>query len=169
MSMDKLTCLHLPQQLLCIPSHISRCDLVTHDLSFRIETAPYTDMTDYTLFAENAESDALPNITDIRSMPDFSGRIRYTGKISIPDGITGIDLGRVGQTAHLWCGGEDLGVRVCPPYRYDLSGLTGKGELDLTIEVSNTLGNAIRDRFTSFMAIPASGLTGGITWLKSEE
>ncbi|MBQ8186847.1 MAG: glycosyl transferase family 2 [Clostridia bacterium] len=136
------------------------------DLTFTIETAPYTDLSNFTLYAENVKSDSLPNITDIRSQPDFSGRIRYTCKTRIPDGVTGLDLGTVGQTAHLWCSGVDLGVRVCPPYRYDLSGLAADAEL--VIEVSNTLGNAIRDRFTEYMAIPASGLIGGLTWLKNE-
>jgi len=139
------------------------------DLIFRIETAPYTDMTNFKLYAENVKSSALPNITDIRNMPDFSGKIRYTGKISIPEGITGLDLGKAGQTAHLWCGEKDLGIRVCPPYRYDLSGLTDAEETEIVIEVSNTLGNAIRDFFSGYMAIPASGLTGNLTWLKSEE
>ena len=136
------------------------------DLTFRIETASYTDLETYTLYGENVRSDALPNITDIRNMPEFSGRIRYTCTFDRPDGVCGIDLGEVGQTAHLWCNGTDLGVRVCPPYRYDLSGALRDGENTLVIEVSNTLGNAIRDHFTGYMAIPASGLIGKIRWTR---
>jgi len=136
------------------------------DLTFRIETAPYTDMANYTVYAENVGAGELPNITDIRRMPDFSGRIRYTSTFNRPEGIAGIDLGTVGQTAHLWCNGKDLGVRVCPPYRYDLADALDEGENTLVIEVSNTLANVIRDRFSDYLPIPASGLTGGIQWLK---
>ena len=136
------------------------------DLTFKIETAPYTNMTDYTVFAENVKSCALPNITDIRNNPDFSGRIRYTCTFDKPTDVTGIDLGTVGQTSHLWCNGIDCGIRVCPPYRYDLTDALRNGENELVIEISNTLANAIRDGFSGYMAIPASGLTGGVTWMK---
>ena len=135
-------------------------------LTFRIETAPYTDMTAYTVAEEKADSDALPNLTDIRRDPTFSGRIRYTASVELSDGVTGIDLGEVGQTAHLWCNGEDLGVRVCPPYRYDLTKALRTGTNELVIEVSNTLAGAVRDGFSGFVAIPASGLLGNIRWLK---
>jgi hypothetical protein len=102
-------------------------------------------------------------------MPEFSGRIRYTctfDKADVPDDKVAIDLGEVGQTAHLWCNGTDLGVRVCLPYRYDLTNTLCDGENELMIEVSNTLANTLRDYFSSFMAIPASGLMGAITWMK---
>ncbi|MBR5313238.1 MAG: glycosyl transferase family 2 [Clostridia bacterium] len=138
----------------------------TADLTFRIETAPYTDMTAYTAFADNVKSDALPNITDIRRDPSFSGRIRYTCTFDAPEGVAGIDLGTVGQTSHLWLNGTDLGVRVCPPYRYDLTSALREGTNELVIEVSNTLAGALRDYFSSYVAIPASGLTGAPEWLK---
>ena len=77
-----------------------------------------------------------------------------------------LDLGEVGQTSHLWLNGRDLGVRVCPPYRYDLTDALRDGENALVIEVSNTLANAVRDGFSAYMAIPASGMIGPLTWLR---
>ncbi len=136
------------------------------DLTFALETAHYTALGCFAPYAEGVSAADLPNITAIDRQPDFSGRIRYTCTFEKPDGICGIDLGAVGQTAHLWCNDADLGVRVCPPYRYDLSGALREGENKLVIEVSNTLGNAIRDGFTRFMTIPASGLIGPVRWLK---
>ncbi len=138
--------------------------VVPAELSFNIETAPYTDMTTYTTLSENTT--VLPNITSIDGTPEFSGRIRYTATFAQKKTSLAIDLGEVGQTAHLWCNGVDLGVRVCPPYRYDLSDALADGENTLVIEVSNTLANAIRDRFSSYMAIPASGLIGPVMWMK---
>ncbi|MBQ4590457.1 MAG: glycosyl transferase family 2 [Clostridia bacterium] len=136
------------------------------DLTFKIETAPYTDMKNYTVFAENVSADKLPNITDIRGNAEFSGRIRYTCTFDRPADVCGIDLGEVGQTSHLWLNGEDLGVRVCPPYRYDLSKALRDGSNELVIEVSNTLANAVRDNFSFYMAIPASGIIGTVEWMK---
>lgn len=136
------------------------------DLTFKVETAPYTDMANYTVLAEAVTTAALPNVTGIDRTPDFSGRIRYTGTFTGKKAALALDLGEVGQTAHLWCNGRDLGVRVCPPYRYDLTEALRDGENELVIEVSNTLANAIRDGFSGYMAIPASGMMGPVTWLK---
>ncbi|MGN1345219.1 MAG: hypothetical protein ACI4V1_00415 [Eubacteriales bacterium] len=135
------------------------------DLTFRVEAAPYTDLNAYEVFADNVKSDALFNLTGFGRTPDFSGRARYTCTFQGSKGPLAIDLGEVGQTAHLWCNGHDLGVRVCPPYRYDLTPVLRDGDNVLRIEVSNTLANAIRDHFTSFLAIPASGLLGPVRWL----
>ena len=131
------------------------------DLRLCAETAPYTDMTAYTPL--NHDADRAENI---KIRPDFSGRIRYTCKFDKPDGVCGIDFGDVGQTIHLWCNGADRGVRICPPYEYDLSGVLKEKDNDLTAEVSTTLANAIRDGFSAFMAIPASGITGPVRFTK---
>ena len=136
------------------------------DLTFTVETASFTDLTEFGPFAERVSAAALPNITDIHGNPAFSGRIRYTCRFVKPDGVGGIDLGAVGQTSRLWCNGKDLGVRVCPPYAYDLSHALRDGENKLVIEVSNTLANALRDDFSTFLAIPASGLLGPVRWMK---
>ena len=135
-------------------------------LSFKIELAPYTDMNGYELYAENVPSDRLPDITDIKNKPDFSGRIKYTCKFNAREGVRGIDLGEVGQVSHLYCNGKDCGVRICPPYSYDLTDALKAGENELIIEVSNTLANAVRDGFSAFLAIPRSGLFGEIRWMK---
>ncbi|MBR4979153.1 MAG: hypothetical protein IKX77_01215 [Clostridia bacterium] len=123
-------------------------------------------MDNYTAYAENARSDDLPDVTSVDNNPRFSGKIRYTCRFTKPDGVCGIDLGAVGQTSHLYLNGADLGVRVCLPYRYDLSGAIKDSENELVIEVSNTLANAVRDGFSAFLPIPASGLQGPVSWLK---
>ncbi len=138
--------------------------VVPAELTYKIETAPYTDMGNYSVLAEATA--ALPNITSIDGTPEFSGRVRYTAVFPQKRTSLAVDLGEVGQTAHLWCNGVDLGVRVCPPYRYDLTDALIDGENTLVIEVSNTLANAVRDRFSSYMAIPASGLIGPVMWMK---
>ena len=125
-------------------------------------------MKNYSVLAENAPSAYLPNITDKNHDPAFSGSIRYTCRFDKAEGVCGIDLGTVGQTSHLWCNGKDMGVRICPPYSYNLEGALNEGENELVIEVFNTLANAVRDSFSAFMGIPASGLLGPIHWMKRE-
>lgn len=140
------------------------------NLTFRVETAPYTDMASFTLCAEGVKSGELFSLTDIDHTPEFSGRIRYSCTVNGSDAPDSdriaLDLGEVGQTSRLWLNGQDLGVRVCPPYRYELTKALCEGENKLTIEVSNTLANAIRDHFSSFMAIPASGILGPVMWMQ---
>ncbi len=131
------------------------------DLRFRIEEAPYTDLEGYVPAAEGIPAEEhLPD-------PGFSGRIRYSCRFEKPEGVTGIDLGTVGQNVRLFCNGKDLGIRICPPYSFDLSSALREGENELTAVVSNTLANAVRDGFSSFMAIPASGIRGPVRWILS--
>ena len=78
--------------------------------------------------------------------------------------MKGIDLGEVGQSVRLSCNGTDLGVRVCPPYSYDLTEVLREGENELEAVVSTTLAGAIRDGFSYNLAIPRSGIAGPVSW-----
>jgi hypothetical protein len=139
---------------------------VPAELVFEIRTALYDDPQNYKLAYENADAGTLPNITDVSAEPGFSGKIRYTASFELPNcDSVALDLGYVGSTSHLWLNGEDLGVRICPPYRYDVGNALKEGKNELVIEVANTLGNALRDRFTQFLALPASGITGPVEWI----
>lgn len=126
---------------------------------FRIEKATFKAPESFTVLAEGVSSDALPNITGINGEPDFSGVIRYTADTEIPSGKR-LDLGEVGETAEVWLNGKSLGVRFAPPYVFDISGAVKDGKNTLTVEVSNTLANAVKDSFSSFIALPRSGLFG---------
>ena len=63
------------------------------------------------------------------------------------------------------CDEEGLTILVYGVHK-DPSIALKDGKNELVIEVSNTLANAIRDHFSSYMAIPASGLTGGIRFFE---
>lgn len=74
---------------------------------------------------------------------EFSGSCIYekvfpnvnsSGKIAV-------DLGDVRCTAEVFLNGKSLGIRVMPPYRYELSGDILKDENTLTVRVSNTAAN----------------------------
>ncbi len=151
-----------------IPPLKKYIELGDADLSFDVETAFYTDMKTFVKKAEKVSVKDLPAFSASEDMTEFSGKIRYTGRFNYKQdsGLKGIDLGEVGMTAHVWLNGNDLGLRICPPYRYDIEKYLKEGENEIVIEVSNTLANAVYDRFTAFLSIPASGLIGPIMWLK---
>ncbi len=142
---------------------------VLADLTFKIETASCEDMTNFTLLKENVKADELFSITSLDCMPEFSGLIRYTAVFDskdLPQNETlALDLTNAGNTARLFLNGEDLGIRLTKPYRFDLSGKVKTGENVLVIEVANTLANKVKDYFSSFMTIPAAGLYEPIYWV----
>ncbi len=129
--------------------------------NFKIETAPYNDIENYTVFAENVPTDKLPNITGAKGIPSFSGVIRYTAALGDIKGKKLI-LNEVGSTAEAWLNGKNLGIRYAHPYVFDIEDAVKDGENELVIEVSNTLANVVKDYFSKFLAIPRSGLFGPI-------
>ncbi|MDX9979930.1 MAG: glycosyl transferase family 2 [Lentisphaeria bacterium] len=101
-------------------------------------------------------------------LPDFAGIARYQGTFRLDKaGSLALDLGRVGQTARVALNGADLGIRICPPYRFDLSSAARKGDNEIVIEVANTLACKVRDRFSQYIQIPPSGLLGPLTLYRS--
>ncbi|MGI5895293.1 MAG: glycosylhydrolase-like jelly roll fold domain-containing protein [Candidatus Merdivicinus sp.] len=105
------------------------------------------------------------NITKL--CPNFSGIIRYEGTfVWDGEGKAALDLGEVGETAHLWINGKDCGIRISKPYFFEVTEAIQKGENKIRIEVANTLVHRVQDGFSTFMAIPPSGLTTPITFFQ---
>ncbi len=108
-------------------------------------------------------TDALRSITGPGRLPRFSGDMRYTAHITLPQGAHTLDLGTVGEVAELRLNGRSAGVRLIPPYRFDISALAQPGANQLEVVVSNTLGTRIHDPFSKYMLLPPSGLLGPVT------
>ena len=131
---------------------------------FEIDIA---DSENLSAFRHYKVSEKLFNITSSEELPEFSGKIRYrTTFIGKQNDRMAIDLGNVGSTAELWLNGKKLGERICPPYFFDMSGQIKDGENTLSIIVSNTLANRLKDNFSIFMQIPPSGMLGPVKWFK---
>ncbi len=125
------------------------------------------DETNQGMYMFYRRTDELRSITGSDGHPRFSGRMRYTTKLCI-DGTMGaiLDLGEVGETAEVYVNGQCVGVRLFPPYRFDVSDFVTKtenGENDVEIYISNTLGTRVHDLFSAYSLIPPSGLLGPIT------
>ena len=138
-------------------------DVGEAQFNFKVELASHDNMELYRAYKEEVASDALVPISE--ELPEFSGQVRYTAVFDHLD-ADALDLGEVGVTSHLWLNGEDLGVRVCPPYRYNISNQLKESGNELVIEVSNTLANAVQDFFSTWMTLQGTGLGGGMRRLK---
>ena len=75
-----------------------------------------------------------------------------------------IDLGDVGDAAEVILNGKSLGVRIAPPYRFDVTEPLLE-ENELKVKVITNLGYARRDKFSSFMLLEPNGLLGPVTFL----
>lgn len=110
------------------------------------------------------KSSKLFNITGKHGMLGFSGKMRYRAgfSLSLRPGRVMLDLGAVGMTASLTLNGQDLGQRVCAPYRWDVSGVIQDGENTIEVTVCNTLTQRLHDGYSEYMPIPPSGLLGPV-------
>lgn len=103
------------------------------------------------------------NLNQADGLPRFSGTIRYEGTFAVDaEKRLQLELGEVGETAEVFVNGKSAGVKIAPPYTFDLSHLARKGENALTIDVTNTLVYRMHDGFSAYHAIAASGLIGPV-------
>ena len=121
-----------------------------------------------TAFRTIAENSELFDISSTDRYPRFSGEIRYTAKWTPEDGYTVLDLGEVGETAEVYLNGTYLGARIAAPYKFDLTPAMVAGENALEILVRSNLGHRRRDKFSSFIQIPPSGIMGEIAVCRYE-
>ena len=110
------------------------------------------------------ESFTLDSLTPISySYPDFSGRIEYKATFdSLPSDKAYIEIESVGENCELYLNGEYCGMRICPPYRFDVSRAIKEKTNEMTINVYTTLGNSVKDPVSMFTAIEPTGAYGSI-------
>ena len=92
----------------------------------------------YPNFEPLAKMDALTNVAKLA--PEFAGFIRYENTLNWDgegDAILTIDNAYEG--VEVFVNGENAGMRICPPYQFELNGLLKNGENTLKIEVATTM------------------------------
>lgn len=117
---------------------------------------------------------SLCNLAVPGLLPEYSGKICYETDFSIDmqedEGKKKyyLDLGSVYETAEVFVNGSRAGIRICPPYRLDVTGLIHAGKNQLTVTVANTLakerGNNVFDRA---MPQEPTGLLGPVRIIKA--
>jgi len=103
---------------------------------------------------------------------NYSGGIRYSTMVELTeDEVAGdiqLDLGEVVATAEVYVNGTKAGVRVAPPWRFDVSGLLSPGTNKLEVIVYNTLSNHYQTIPSRYRGSPRSGLIGPVRLLSPD-
>ena len=127
---------------------------------WKIEICREQELPNYKLYKTTSR---LVSITGPDELPDFTGNMRYTAKLTLDaQKHNVIDLGCVGQTAEVRLNGKHVGTRIYAPYRFDISEAVIDGENEIEITVANTCTFEQRDQFSKFMLIKPSGLLGPV-------
>ncbi|MET3547068.1 hypothetical protein ABID47_003684 [Paenibacillus favisporus] len=118
----------------------------------------------YPHFEEWGSVTDLINMSGPDGLPRFSGTFRYEIEFEWNESTKQVllDLGEVYETAEVWLNGEQAGVRICPPYTFEIHGMIRKGTNKLVVEVTNTLVKEQRDFLSSFAQQEPSGLIGPV-------
>jgi hypothetical protein len=104
---------------------------------------------------------ALGDWSRNEGLTSYSGGAWYRKTISLPEGrqIT-LDLGSVAASAEVRINGKPAGVRVSPPWTFDISGLAKPGENRIEVLVCNTLANHYTTIPTGYRGNTLAGLIG---------
>lgn len=124
-------------------------------------TVRYADSLSYPDWTDEVPLTGLDCVENIAGWDNKCGTLRYETKLDASAGEeTILDLGETYETAEVFVNGKSAGVRICKPYRFDLTGLLQDGENDLAVEVTNTLGTAVRDALSHYLVIEPFGVQG---------
>jgi hypothetical protein len=119
----------------------------------------------YPRFTEALRLDALVDLSGPGLYPSFAGTIRYETSLTCAEAEPGavLDLGEAFEVAEVWINEQSVGVRICPPYVFELGDAVRQGRNEVRIEVTNTLVRSQRDPLSMFAALEPSGLLGPVT------
>ena len=119
-------------------------------------------------FAENKEypnfrdEEILTELTNVgRKHPEFSGFMRYEAEMEIPtlgENQTLLNISNAYEGVEVWVNEEYAGMKICPPYTFDITKAVKMGTNSIRIEVANTLANKVR-------SMPAEGMMAAMAAL----
>lgn len=126
----------------------------------------YADSFAYPEFSETVQTKELGCIQTLEGWEDKAGTVAYETTVELEKGVGAarIHLGTAYETAEVFVNGVSAGVRICAPYRFDLSGLLKQGSNVLRIEVTNTLGTQIRSGIDHYLPIEPFGVEGPVVF-----
>jgi len=118
----------------------------------------------YPEFVAWGASEVLFDLTRPGTLPGFSGTFRYQTSFEAPAPaqLAQLDLGAAFEVAEVWVNGQTAGVRLAPPYQFEIGSFLQPGANRLTIEVTNTLVNAEPDFYSRYATQEPSGLLGPV-------
>ena len=103
----------------------------------------------------------------IQGLKAYSGGIWYRKKLTMEASDVKkrleLDLGEVISTAEVLVNGKSAGIKLTPPWKFDISGLTVAGKNQIEILVYNTLANHYITIPTRYPGSLVSGLLGPVS------
>ncbi len=131
--------------------------------SFAVSVSAAKDYPHYTPYKTTG---TLFNVSAKDELPRFSGRVRYDTSLTLTPEENRryvLDLGAVGECASVSVNGKNCGLRITPPYRYDITDALQNGENAVCIDVTTNYGHELRDYFSRFFLFEPTGLLGPVT------
>ena len=104
----------------------------------------------------------LVNMSLAEHLPRFSGTFRYEIGFTAQGDESVLDLGVAYEVAEVFFNNTSAGVRIAPPYRFDIAGLVKPGDNWLCVEVINTLVQQQHDYMSISMPHEPTGLLGPV-------
>ncbi len=108
---------------------------------------------------------ALCNINALPGMDSFAGHIRYEKKINVSDTSAKkiyLEIENAGETVNVSVNGNAAKGRIIPPYKFDITDLVKAGDNDLEITVTTHMGFRERDKFSRYMVMEPTGMSGKV-------
>ncbi|MBO5878986.1 MAG: hypothetical protein J6Q68_00325 [Clostridia bacterium] len=111
---------------------------------------------------EGKTSFTMEELTPISAeYPDFSGKIEYRTNIGRIDAEKAfLEFENIGENAELFVNGKSCGIRICPPYRFDVTGAVSGENNEILLNVYTTLANSVKDPVSMFTALEPTGAFG---------
>ena len=125
---------------------------------YTISVASRENMENFVFFEKTKELKAI-NLPD--RLPEFSGAVRYETELNLKKtGRVVLEFENVGDNAELFVNGKRCGMRICPPYRFDVSNAVQVGHNEIVAVAYNTLANEVQDNVSMFIPLAPTGITG---------
>lgn len=116
---------------------------------------------EYPVFSGEIRLTELVPLQQVEGKEDFTGVIRYEVPFQMDEKRDRVEilLDTVYEGARVSVNGSEAEIRICPPYRFDVTNYVQRGENILTAEVTTTLGRAQNDWLSQFILMEPTGIT----------
>lgn len=124
---------------------------------------------DYPNFSDEMTISKLESVGKIK--PEFSGFMRYETTCVLDEEASILEIEDAYDGVEVWINDKYAGMKVCPPYRFNITGLAVTSENQIRIEVANTLDREFRAmepnspmlRLRGVTPLAPSGIVGDVT------
>lgn len=119
---------------------------------------------DFNVFEDVITLDSLIQLQELDGKEDFAGIIRYEMNFSFDSkkAKSYLLLRGVSESAKVILNNKEIGMKIVPPYRFDISDDILEGENKLVIDVSTTLVREQYDWLSQYMLLEPIGITESI-------